>query len=136
MRILVIEDEETLARLIESRLKRENHDVDVALDGDTGLMEALRGIYDLIILDVMLPGTSGFDILSALKKQRISSKVIMLTARGALEDRLHGLKAGADDYVTKPFHLEELAARVSVQLRREEEGRRTAGDLELSLIHI
>ena len=91
MRILVIEDEETLARLIESRLKRENHGVDVALDGDTGLMEALRGIYDLIILDVMLPGTSGFDILSALKKQRISSKVIMLTARGALEDRLHGL---------------------------------------------
>ena len=132
MRILVIEDEETLARLIESRLKRENYDVDVALDGDTGLMEALRGIYDLIILDVMLPGTSGFDILSALKKQRISSKVIMLTARGALEDRLHGLKAGADDYVTKPFHLEELAARVSVQLRREEEGRRTAGDLELA----
>jgi len=132
MRILVIEDEETLALLIESRLKRENHDVDVALDGDTGLMEALRGIYDLIILDVMLPGTSGFDILSALKKQRISSKVIMLTARGALEDRLHGLKAGADDYVTKPFHLEELAARVSVQLRREEEGRRTAGDLELA----
>lgn len=132
MRTLVIEDEETLARLIESRLKRENYDVDVALDGDTGLMEALRGIYDLIILDVMLPGTSGFDILSALKKQRISSKVIMLTARGALEDRLHGLKAGADDYVTKPFHLEELAARVSVQLRREEEGRRTAGDLELA----
>lgn len=132
MRILVIEDEETLARLIESRLKRENYDVDVALDGDTGLMEALRGIYDLIILDVMLPGTSGFDILSALKKQRISSKVIMLTARGALEDRLHGLRAGADDYVTKPFHLEELAARVSVQLRREEEGRRTAGDLELA----
>lgn len=132
MRILVIEDEETLARLIESRLKRENYDVDVALDGDTGLMEALRGIYDLIILDVMLPGTSGFDILSALKKQRISLKVIMLTARGALEDRLHGLKAGADDYVTKPFHLEELAARVSVQLRREEEGRRTAGDLELA----
>lgn len=132
MRILVIEDEETLARLIESRLKRENYDVDVALDGDTGLMEALRGIYDLIILDVMLPGTSGFDILSVLKKQRISSKVIMLTARGALEDRLHGLKAGADDYVTKPFHLEELAARVSVQLRREEEGRRTAGDLELA----
>ncbi len=132
MRILVIEDEETLARLIESRLKRENHGVDVALDGDTGLMEALRGIYDLIILDVMLPGTSGFDILSALKKQRISSKVIMLTARGALEDRLHGLKAGADDYVTKPFHLEELAARVSVQLRRDEEGRRTAGDLELA----
>ena len=132
MRILVIEDEETLARLIESRLKRENYDVDVALAGDTGLMEALRGIYDLIILDVMLPGTSGFDILSALKKQRISSKVIMLTARGALEDRLHGLKAGADDYVTKPFHLEELAARVSVQLRREEEGRRTAGDLELA----
>lgn len=132
MRILVIEDEETLARLIESRLKRENYDVDVALDGDTGLMEALRGIYDLIILDVMLSGTSGFDILSALKKQRISSKVIMLTARGALEDRLHGLKAGADDYVTKPFHLEELAARVSVQLRREEEGRRTAGDLELA----
>lgn len=132
MRILVIEDEETLARLIESRLKRENYDVDVALDGDTGLMEALRGIYDLIILDVMLPGTSGFDILSALKMRRISSKVIMLTARGALEDRLHGLKAGADDYVTKPFHLEELAARVSVQLRREEEGRRTAGDLELA----
>lgn len=119
MRVLVIEDEETLARLIESRLKRENYEVAVALEGDAGLLEALRGIYDLIILDVMLPGTSGFDILSELKQRRIPSRVIMLTARGALEDKLHGLKAGADDYVTKPFHLEELAARVNVQLRQQ-----------------
>ena len=74
MRILVIEDEETLARLIESRLKRENHGVDVALDGDTGLMEALRGIYDLIILDVMLPGTSGFDILSRSEERRVGKE--------------------------------------------------------------
>lgn len=132
MRILVIEDEETLARLIESRLQRENHTVDVALDGDIGLHEALRGIYDLIILDVMLPDTSGFDILSELKKQRIPSRVIMLTARGSLDDKLHGLKAGADDYITKPFHLEELAARVSVQLRQETGGGLAAGDLELA----
>lgn len=132
MRVLVIEDEETLARLIESRLKRENYEVAVALEGDAGLLEALRGIYDLIILDVMLPGTSGFYILSELKQRRIPSRVIMLTARGALEDKLHGLKAGADDYVTKPFHLEELAARVNVQLRQQGANGRTAGDLELA----
>lgn len=132
MRILVIEDEETLARLIESRLKRENYEVDVALDGDIGMHEALRGIHDLIILDVMLPGTSGFDILAALRRQQVPAKVIMLTARGSLEDKLHGLKAGADDYVTKPFHLEELAARVNVQLRQGKGSGLSAGDLELA----
>ena len=130
--ILLVEDDLSLIGGLSFAVKKEGYGIEVArtcLEADRLLSD---GRYDLIILDVMLPGTSGFDILSALKKQRISSKVIMLTARGALEDRLHGLKAGADDYVTKPFHLEELAARVSVQLRREEEGRRTAGDLELA----
>ena len=130
--ILIVDDEQEIADLVEVYLRNENYRVLKFYNATDALQCVKAEKISLAILDVMLPGTSGFDILSALKKQRISSKVIMLTARGALEDRLHGLKARADDYVTKPFHLEELAARVSVQLRREEEGRRTAGDLELA----
>ena len=120
MRILVVEDEFNLADVISTRLKKEKYTVDVSLDGEDGLDNALTGIYDLIILDVMLPKMNGFDILKEIRNEGIDAKVIMLTARSMLEDKLTGFSRGADDYITKPFHVEELVARVNVQLRKQD----------------
>ena len=120
MRILVVEDEYKIADIISSRLKEEKYTVDTSLDGEEGLYNALTGIYDLILLDVMLPKVDGFEILKKIKEEQISSKVIMLTAKGMLEDKLHGFDIGVDDYITKPFHIEELVARVNVQLRKQD----------------
>ena len=120
MRILVVEDEYKIADIISSRLKEEKYTVDTSLDGEEGLYNALTGIYDLILLDVMLPKVDGFEILKKIKEQQISSKVIMSTAKGMLEDKLHGFDIGVDDYITKPFHIEELVARVNVQLRKQD----------------
>ena len=120
MRILVVEDEYKIADIISSRLKEEKYTVDTPLDGEEGLYNALTGIYDLILLDVMLPKVDGFEILKKIKEEQISSKVIMLTAKGMLEDKLHGFDIGVDDYITKPFHIEELVARVNVQLRKQD----------------
>lgn len=119
MRVLVIEDEEKIADLIKDRLKKEKYDVDVSLDGEDGSYNALTNIYDLIILDVMLPYKDGFEILEEIKENNIKSKVLMLTARGELDDKLTGLTGGADDYLTKPFHMDELVARVNIQLRKD-----------------
>ena len=119
MRVLVIEDEEKIADLIKDRLKKEKYDVDVSLDGEEGSYNALTNIYDLIILDVMLPYKDGFEILEEIKENNIKSKVLMLTARGELDDKLTGLTGGADDYLTKPFHMDELVARVNIQLRKD-----------------
>lgn len=121
MRILVVEDEYLLADLISSRLKKENYSVDISLDGEDGLYNALNNIYDLIILDIMLPKKNGFEILQELKKKHINSSIIMLTARASLEDKLEGFEYGADDYLTKPFHMEELVMRVHVKLRKNSE---------------
>ena len=118
MRILIIEDEFNLADVIASRLKEEKYSVDISLDGEDGLYNALTDIYNLIILDVMLPKKNGFEILKEIRDNNISAKVIMLTAKSELDDKLNGLVNGADDYVTKPFHMEELLARVNVQLRK------------------
>ena len=118
MRILIIEDEFNLADAVRDRLKDENYDVDVSTDGMNGLDNALSEIYDLIILDLMLPKIDGFTILSKLKENNINSKVIILTARDSIEDKLEGFSDGADDYMTKPFHLEELVARVNSKLRK------------------
>lgn len=118
MRILVVEDEYKLADLIRTRLKKENYSVDIFLDGEIGLYNALENIYDLIILDVMLPKKNGFEILKELKDKNISSNIIMLTARTSLDDKLEGFGDGADDYLTKPFHMEELVARVNARLRK------------------
>ena len=118
MRILVVEDEESLADLVKTRLVKEKFAVDVSLDGEEGLYNALSDIYDLIILDVMLPYVNGFEILKQIRENSINTKVIMLTAKGELNDKLEGLLNGADDYMTKPFHLEELVARVNIQLRK------------------
>ena len=119
MRILIVEDEYSLAELVANRLKKERYTVDVSNDGEDGLYNALTGIYDLIILDIMLPKVNGMDILREIKKNGIESKVIMLTAKGQLEDKLQGFSEGANDYVPKPFHIDELVARTNAQLRRE-----------------
>ena len=136
MRILVIEDEFNLADVIEARLRDEKYSVDISLDGEEGLYNALADIYDLIILDVMLPEKNGFEILKEIRENGISSKVIMLTARGELDDKLNGLGSGADDYITKPFHMEELVARLNVQLRKDslnEDNSISFEDLKLNL---
>ena len=101
MRILIVEDEFKLADVIASRLKKEHYTVDVSLDGEKGLYNALTDIYDLIILDVMLPKLNGFEILKEIRNKNINSKVIMLTAKSMLDDKLTGFDAGADDYLTK-----------------------------------
>lgn len=137
MRILVVEDEYKLADLIASRLKKEKYEVDVSLDGEDGLYNAESGIYDLIILDVMLPKMNGFEILSEIREEGITSKVIMLTAKSMLEDKLTGLNGGANDYLTKPFHMDELIARVNIQLRQDETSVKKDyiefGDLQLNI---
>ena len=116
MRILIVEDEQALASLISDRLKRDRYTVDISNDGEEGLYNALSGIYDLIILDIMLPGVDGIEILKELRKEDHAVKVIMLTAKAELDDRLLGFANGANDYVPKPFHIDELIARVNAQL--------------------
>ncbi len=120
MKILIIEDEYNLADAIKTRLNQENYSVDISTDGIDGLDNALTNIYDLIVLDVMLPKIDGFTILSKLKENHINSKIIMLTARSSLEDKLECFSDGADDYITKPFHLEELVARINSKLRKND----------------
>ena len=120
MRILIVEDEESLADLIATRLKKEKYSVDISNDGEDGLYNALMDVYDLILLDIMLPGMNGIDILKEIKKNNIKAKVIMLTAKSELDDKLLGFSEGANDYVAKPFHIDELVARINAQLRIEQ----------------
>ena len=120
MRILIIEDEYNLADAISTKLKKEKYNVDICQDGEEGLYQALMDIYDLIILDVMLPKMNGFDILKEIRRKQINTKIIMLTAASKLDDKLTGLENGANDYLTKPFHIEELIARINNQLRKDE----------------
>lgn len=119
MRILIVEDEIKIAEVIASRLKKEQYVVDISTNGEDGLDNALTNIYDLIILDVMLPKVNGFEILEEIRKEKISAKVIMLTAKTMIDDKLVGFNKGSNDYLTKPFHVEELVARVNVQLRMD-----------------
>ncbi|SFM48478.1 two-component system, OmpR family, alkaline phosphatase synthesis response regulator PhoP [Paenibacillus sp. 1_12] len=116
--ILVIEDEPTLARLLSYNLSQEGYETKVIDHGSEGLQAALQHAYDLIILDIMLPGLNGFEILSKLRQKGNKTPVIILTARNAEEEVVQGLKYGADDYITKPFGVAELLARVSAVLRR------------------
>ena len=108
-----------MADAISSMLHKEKYNVEIRTDGEEGLDEALAGIYDLIILDVMLPHKNGFEILSELRSSNINSKILMLTAKNTIDDKMIGFNNGADDYLTKPFHMEELMARVNVQLRNK-----------------
>ncbi len=119
MRILVVEDEEAIADVIATKLRKEKYEVDICFEGEEGLYNSLSNIYDLIILDIMLPKMNGLEILKEIRENDINAKVIMLTAKSELDDKLKGFATGADDYVTKPFHIEELIARVNVQLRNK-----------------
>jgi DNA-binding response OmpR family regulator len=118
MRVLVVEDDQRLARLMTRVLGEEHIAVDVAHDGDTGLELALRGSYDVAIVDWMLPGRDGPAICRAVRAARLPTAMLLLTARGQVEDRVAGLDSGADDYLTKPFAFEELLARVRALGRR------------------
>ena len=139
MHILVVEDEQRLAYLLRRVLLEERHSVDVAHDGNTGLDLALSDTYDVVILDIMLPGIDGVEVCRQMRAERIMSPVLMLTARGSVEDRVTGLNVGADDYLTKPFAMEELLARINALLRRrdqrfDENPRLNVGDLTLDLV--
>ncbi len=118
MTILIIEDEKKLVDVLIKALKGERYAYDVAYDGDTGLEKALKGKYSLIILDLSLPKKDGLDICRELRQKLIHTPVIMLTARGVIGDRVKGLDVGADDYLLKPFSLDELFARIRAVLRR------------------
>ena len=140
MRILVIEDEPKLAGYLRKGLTENGYVVDVALDGIDGAHLAVQGSYDLILLDVMLPGIDGFGVLKALRQER-ETPVLMLTARDRVEDKVRGLQEGADDYLAKPFAFSELLARVQALLRRGGGERHTQevttfqlADLEVDLI--
>jgi DNA-binding response OmpR family regulator len=121
MRILVVDDELRLARHIMSALTQEGHDVTVVHEGEAGLEKAVAGDFELIVLDVGLPRLDGFEVLRRLRHGKISSRVLMLTARGEVNDRVAGLELGADDYLAKPFAMQELLARVRALSRRYKE---------------
>ena len=137
MKILIVEDEYSLADAIAETLKNEKFEVNIVTDGEEGEDEALTGIYDLILLDVMLPKKDGFEILKSMKQEKIDTPVIMLTAKSEISDKLNGLENGADDYITKPFHTRELVARIKAVLKRtsniEDTNVLEYGDLKLDL---
>jgi DNA-binding response OmpR family regulator len=138
MHLLLVEDERRLALAVRRVLEEEGHVVDVAFDGADGLAQASSETYDLLILDVMLPGVDGFEVARRLRAAGCLTPILMLTARDAVQDRVRGLDAGADDYLIKPFALAELLARVRALGRRSpiaavEPNVLTVGDLELDL---
>ena len=125
-RILLVEDEPGLSLTISDLLAVEGYEVETAMDGPAGLSKALRGDFDLIVLDVMLPGKNGFDVCRDLRRQGRDTAILMLTAKTQVVDRVVGLKLGADDYLTKPFDPSELLARVEALLRRVTKENRAA----------
>ena len=118
MRVLVVEDEKGIVDFLVQGLKEANYSVDVASDGQAGLDDALCAPYDVILLDVMLPKMNGFSVARKMREAGVKTPVIMLTARDTVEDKIHGLDAGADDYLAKPFAFSELLARIRAVLRR------------------
>jgi DNA-binding response OmpR family regulator len=136
-RILVIEDEPGIVDFLERGLRAHGFEVESALDGEAGIERALSDPVDLVVLDMMLPGRSGLEVLTTLQEMKPTLPVIVLTARGEIEDRITGLDAGAVDYLTKPFSLSELAARIRAQLRVASQAPSTAltaGDVNINLI--
>ncbi|HEY3929153.1 MAG TPA: response regulator transcription factor [Candidatus Koribacter sp.] len=117
-RILLIEDEEALLMILTDRLRAEGYSVEVARNGDDGVTHGTRDVFDLIILDIQLPKRNGFDVCRDIRQAGIITPIVMLTARGTLVDKVVGLKIGADDYMTKPFEMIELTARIEALLRR------------------
>jgi len=121
-KILIVEDEPTLARLLSYNLTQEGYEIKIIDHGLDGYQAAVQTSFDLIILDIMLPGMNGFEILSKLRQKGVKTPIVMLTARNAEEEVVQGLKYGADDYITKPFGVAELLARVAAVLRRSQSG--------------
>lgn len=121
MRILIVEDEVHLAEALTQILRKQNYSVDAVHDGEAGLDYALSGIYDLLLLDIMLPGMDGISLLRALRGKGLATPVILLTAKGEVSDKINGLDVGADDYIAKPFDAGELSARIRAALRRKGE---------------
>jgi two-component system alkaline phosphatase synthesis response regulator PhoP len=117
-RILLVEDDRGLRLTLTHRLASEGYEVQTSADGEDGLRRASSGAYDLILLDVMLPGKNGFEVCRELRRLGSETPILMLTARGQLDDKVTGLKLGADDYLTKPFEMAELLARIDARLRR------------------
>ena len=140
-KILIIEDEEDLVKGLKLNLADEGYEVDWAADGEEGLRKALEERPNLIILDIMLPKMNGLDICRELRQKNISIPIIMLTAKGEEIDKVLGLEIGADDYMTKPFSIRELLARIKAHLRREKRERKTVpevyrfGDVEIDFTH-
>ena len=137
MRILIIEDEKKVAGFIKKGLEEETYAIDIAHDGEEGLLLGSEGQYDLIILDIMLPKVNGLEVLSQLRNQGSDVPILLLTAKDAVDDRVTGLNKGADDYLTKPFAFSELLARVRVLLRRGKAEVKTilqVDDLTLDLV--
>ena len=118
MKILIVEDERLLAGSIEELLRNQGFEAEAVHDGETGLSYARTGVYDLVILDVMMPGKNGYEVAKALRSSHLGTPILMLTARSGLEDRITGLDAGADYYLTKPFDSRELTACVRAQIGR------------------
>lgn len=134
MRILVVEDDKKVGRFLEKGLQEEQYAVDICRNGADALYYAQTNTYDVIILDIMLPGKDGFTICREMRENSILTPVIMLTAKDTVEDKISGLSEGADDYLTKPFSFEELLARIRALLRRNQDYKTKvlkAGDLEM-----
>jgi DNA-binding response OmpR family regulator len=137
VRVLIVEDERKLGQVLSSALEAEHYDVIVARTGEDGFFRANAEVFDLVVLDLMLPGRSGLEILQTLRQRRIETPVLILTARDGVDDRVLGLDLGADDYLVKPFALPELLARIRALLRRgrpSELFRLKTADLELDLV--
>ncbi|HHU43460.1 MAG: response regulator transcription factor [Bacillota bacterium] len=137
MKLLLIEDEKNLSEALQHIFKKEKYSVDAVYDGESGLDYGLSGIYDVIILDLMLPKKSGMDVLKQLRENGITTPILILTAKGSISDKVEGLDSGADDYLAKPFSTPELLARVRALLRRKTESINedilSYGDIELNL---
>jgi DNA-binding response OmpR family regulator len=129
-KILIVEDELNMVKGLKDNLEFEGYEADTAMDGNTGLQKVLHGRYDLILLDVMLPEISGLDICKTARKEGVNTPIILLTAKGEEIDKVLGLELGADDYLTKPFGLRELLARIKAILRRAPNGQDGIGEAE------
>jgi len=123
MYVLVVEDERRLAQLVRRVLEEEGHTVDLAYDGEEGLAMGMEGSHDVIVLDILLPGINGIEVCQALRKNRVDTPILLLTALGDVQDRVRGLDAGADDYLGKPFAFQELLARLRALGRRRVQAR-------------
>jgi DNA-binding response OmpR family regulator len=133
-KILIVDDEVNMVNGLKDNLEFEGYEVDTAMEGRTGLQKAVQNRYDLILLDIMLPEVSGFDICKAARKEGVNTPIIMLTAKGEEIDKVLGLELGADDYMTKPFSLRELLARIKAILRRAPDSKN--GNAEPEFVHI